>query len=203
MERRSGFKIVLLGDASVGKTSIVSRFVTNRFNSASEATVGAAFSTQVIALDTSPPRTVKFEIWDTAGQERFRSLAPMYYRGAAGAIVVCDVTDPDTFTRAQEWVNELHASSSKNCVIALACNKCDMSSKLNANHTKQYTAENGLLYFETSAKTGEGVQKMFDQFAYHLDALPKDPLPTTLMEPDEDGVISLSNSKPSEKRGCC
>merc|ERR1712226_1132332 len=117
---------VLLGDAAVGKSCLVVRFVRDEFFEFQEPTIGAAFLTQTVALDDA---TVKFEIWDTAGQERYRSLAPMYYRGAAAAIVVYDITNPDTFQRGKQWVKELQRQGNPNIVIALAGNKSDLSSK--------------------------------------------------------------------------
>jgi small GTP-binding protein len=87
----------------------------------------AAFLTQTVALDDA---TVKFEIWDTAGQERYRSLAPMYYRGAAAAIVVYDITDPDSFAGAKSWVKELQRRGDPNVIIALAGNKADLEGTL-------------------------------------------------------------------------
>lgn len=89
------FKLVLLGESAVGKSSLVLRFVKGQFHEFQEATIGAAFLTQTVCLDDT---TVKFEIWDTAGQERYHSLAPMYYRGAQAAIVVYDITSGVGFT---------------------------------------------------------------------------------------------------------
>lgn len=86
----------------------------------------AAFLTQTVALEDA---TVKFEIWDTAGQERYRSLAPMYYRGAAAAIVVYDITDPDSFAGAKSWVKELQRRGDPNVIIALAGNKADLEGR--------------------------------------------------------------------------
>ncbi|CAD7937804.1 unnamed protein product [Amoebophrya sp. A25] len=159
-----GYKVVLLGDASVGKSSLVTRFVNNRFSDNSEATVGAAFSAQVIQTDDG--KTVKFEIWDTAGQERFRSLAPMYYRGAACAIVVFDVSQEGTFEKAQDWVEELrqNVADSEYLVIALAANKIDLRSDV-GKRPLDYAREEGLLYAETSAKSGAGVRSLFEELA--------------------------------------
>uniref|UniRef100_A0A8C5HRP4 Ras-related protein Rab-5B-like n=1 Tax=Gouania willdenowi TaxID=441366 RepID=A0A8C5HRP4_GOUWI len=120
------FKLVLLGDMAVGKSSLVLRFVKGQFDEFQETTIGAAFLAQSVCLDDT---TVKFEIWDTAGQERYHSLAPMYYRGAQAAIVVFDITKPDTFERAKAWVKELQRQASPNIVIALAGNKADLSEK--------------------------------------------------------------------------
>eukprot|EP00268_Persea_americana_P056809 TRINITY_DN6750_c0_g1_i1.p1 TRINITY_DN6750_c0_g1~~TRINITY_DN6750_c0_g1_i1.p1 ORF type:complete len:146 (+),score=20.04 TRINITY_DN6750_c0_g1_i1:280-717(+) len=95
-------KLVLLGDSGVGKSCIVLRFVRGQFDPTSKVTVGASFLSQTIALQDST--TIKFEIWDTAGQERYAALAPLYYRGAAVAVVVYDITSPDSFNKAQYWV---------------------------------------------------------------------------------------------------
>uniref|UniRef100_W5L6F7 RAB5B, member RAS oncogene family n=1 Tax=Astyanax mexicanus TaxID=7994 RepID=W5L6F7_ASTMX len=120
------FKLVLLGDMAVGKSSLVLRFVKGQFDEFQETTIGAAFLAQSVCLDDT---TVKFEIWDTAGQERYHSLAPMYYRGAQAAIVVFDITKPETFERAKAWVKELQRQASPNIVIALAGNKADLADK--------------------------------------------------------------------------
>uniref|UniRef100_A0A2P2KZE9 Ras-related protein RHN1-like n=1 Tax=Rhizophora mucronata TaxID=61149 RepID=A0A2P2KZE9_RHIMU len=97
-------KLVLLGDMGTGKTSLVLRFVKGQFFDFQESTIGAAFFTQVLSLNEV---TIKFDIWDTAGQERYHSLAPMYYRGAAAAVVVYDITSMESFERAKKWVLEL------------------------------------------------------------------------------------------------
>ena len=156
-----------------------------------ESTIGAAFMTQTLALDDI---TVKFEIWDTAGQERYHSLAPMYYRGAQAAVVVYDVTSQDSFERAQRWISELRDQANKDIVIALAGNKIDLchdtdleeagdaaaagdgSAGLPGNsrrtvereEAQAYANENKLIFFETSAKTGESVHELFLQIANDL-----------------------------------
>ncbi|XP_014947087.1 ras-related protein Rab-5A isoform X2 [Ovis aries] len=120
------FKLVLLGESAVGKSSLVLRFVKGQFHEFQESTIGAAFLTQTVCLDDT---TVKFEIWDTAGQERYHSLAPMYYRGAQAAIVVYDITNEESFARAKNWVKELQRQASPNIVIALSGNKADLANK--------------------------------------------------------------------------
>ncbi|KAK5013764.1 Vacuolar protein sorting-associated protein 21 [Cryomyces antarcticus] len=119
----SSVKLVLLGEAAVGKSSLVLRFVNNDFQENKEPTIGAAFLTQKCSL---PTRTIKFEIWDTAGQERFASLAPMYYRNAQSALVVYDLTKPSSLTKAKHWVAELQRQASPGIVIALVGNKLDL-----------------------------------------------------------------------------
>eukprot|EP00397_Hematodinium_sp_SG-2012_P052201 GEMP01061597.1.p1 GENE.GEMP01061597.1~~GEMP01061597.1.p1 ORF type:complete len:213 (+),score=49.58 GEMP01061597.1:66-704(+) len=199
-DRRNKSKVVLLGDASVGKTSIVTRFVNNRFSDSIEATVGAAFSTRALALDTQPPRTVKFEIWDTAGQERFRSLAPLYYRGAAAAIVVCDLTAPETFNRAQDWISELReGTGSQDCVIALVCNKSDLPAVMSTFAAKEYAQNERLIYMETSAVTGEGVQQVFEALGMRL--VEKEAFEQQNAHEKEKEVLRLEAQ--SEGRSCC
>ncbi|XP_017288746.1 ras-related protein Rab-5C-like [Kryptolebias marmoratus] len=161
------FKLVLLGESAVGKSSLVLRFVKGQFHEFQESTIGAAFLTQTVCLDDT---TVKFEIWDTAGQERYHSLAPMYYRGAQAAIVVYDITNTDTFTRAKNWVKELQRQASPNIVIALAGNKADISDKraVELQEAQAYADDNSLLFMETSAKTAMNVNEIFMAIAKKL-----------------------------------
>lgn len=186
------FKLVLLGESAVGKSSLVLRFVKSQFHEFQESTIGAAFLTQTVCLDDT---TVKFEIWDTAGQERYHSLAPMYYRGAQAAIVVYDVTNADTFTRAKNWVKELFRQASPTIVIALAGNKADLSSKrvVDFEDASAYAEDNGLLFMETSAKTALNVNELMVAIAKKL---PKNVTRETnvpLVETADDGG----------KKSCC
>merc|ERR1719156_16625 len=189
------YKLVLLGDAAVGKSSCVGRFVKNEFLDFQQPTIGAAFLTQTVDLGT---HTVKFEIWDTAGQERYRSLAPMYYRGAGAALVVYDITDSDTFNGAKKWIEELQRQGDPDIVIALAGNKCDLDlkRKVASEEARNYADENSLLFFETSAKTGQNINETFRAIAEKLPAEKK----------DLDGsskIQIVADRGPERKTGCC
>jgi len=190
------YKLVLLGESSVGKSSLVLRFVKGQFLDYQESTIGAAFLTQTVCLNDT---TVKFEIWDTAGQERYHSLAPMYYRGAQAAIVVFDITSSESFEKAKSWVSELQRQGSPNIVIALAGNKCDLANKraVQASTAQTYADDNGCLFMETSAKTNANVTELFVAIAKKL---PKTQAP----KPAAHSTLSLQATVPDEQeeKGC-
>jgi len=159
-------KVVLLGQTCVGKSSLVLRFVQGKFFPKTEGTIGAAFLTKTIDLDSSAQ--VKFEIWDTAGQERYHSLAPMYYRGAQAAIVVYDVSSRDSFEKSKLWVNELREKSTNGQVVILVGNKCDLGRVIESEAVAKYSSDNKLIHIETSAKDGTNVVELFKAIALNL-----------------------------------
>lgn len=197
--RTRHYKLVLLGDSSVGKSCLVAQFVRGEFHDFQEPTIGAAFLTATIALDDSSNNTVRLEIWDTAGQERYRSLAPMYYRGAAAAIVVFDLTSPESFTGAKSWVKELQRRGDANVVIALAGNKLDVTDGrvVEKEEAMAFAEENGIIYMETSAKTAHNVKELFVAVARRL--------PKNDIVPDGTaggGAVPLVQAKDANG-GCC
>jgi len=146
---------------------------------------------------------VKFEIWDTAGQERYHSLTPMYYRGAQAAIVVFDITSQTSFARAQTWVKELQRKGDPDIIVALAGNKLDLANQrtVTTDEAQAYAEENGLLYFETSAKTAANVNELFVAIAKKL---PTKVVPASLNQ--KLGRVELDSQvkpKPQDEGGCC
>lgn len=164
------YKMVVLGHYSVGKSSIVLNFVKGEFNPNEESTIGAAFLTKTIFVKNN---AIKFEIWDTAGQERYYSLIPMYYRGAQVALIVYDVTSEDSFASAKKWVEDLKIEKPQNFLKVLVANKMDLVGEtvVKSEQGREYAESENLLFFETSAKTGENITSMFNQIA---EVLPKE-----------------------------
>eukprot|EP00759_Apiculatamorpha_spiralis_P026947 PhF_6_TR29860/c0_g1_i1/m.43813/K07889/RAB5C; Ras-related protein Rab-5C len=190
-------KLVLLGESTVGKSSLVLRFVRNEFPEFQDCTIGAAFLTQVVNVGSY---TVKFDIWDTAGQERYRSLAPMYYRGASAAIVVYDITSPESYKRAKSWLQELRMSGEPNIVMALVGNKSDLAQqrKIETAEASKYAEEEGIIFMETSAKTGANVNELFLAIGKKL------PLKKTTTADQGSNKRTLEASqRPKEKKSCC
>ena len=156
-------KIVLLGDVSVGKTSIASRYCKNSFNDHHINTIGGAYQQQKVVLNNGA--MVKLHIWDTSGQERFRAMTNLYYRDAQVAILTYDITNESSFNSIEFWIKELrYKVENENMILCLVGNKCDVNineRKIMTNKGKNYANENNMIFYETSAKTGEGVKDLF------------------------------------------
>jgi len=157
---KQNFKIVLLGEGCVGKTSLVMQYCNSTFNEKHDATLQASFLTKRINIHGE---RVELSIWDTAGQERFHALGPIYYRDADGALLVYDITDEDSFQKVRNWVKELRKIVGSEIPIVIAGNKCDMEKN---RHVKEDEADSyaqtvGALYIETSAKLNRNVEQVF------------------------------------------
>ncbi|KAM0677010.1 hypothetical protein BDAP_002386 [Binucleata daphniae] len=163
------YKLVVLGYYSVGKSSLVLNYVKGQFNPNEESTIGAAFLTKTVF---SKGNNIKYEIWDTAGQERYNSLIPMYYRGAQVALVVYDITKQESFETAKKWIDELNIEKPKDFLKVLIGNKSDLENqrKVGFDEARLFAVENDLLFYETSAKTGYNIERIFVDIA---DLLPR------------------------------
>jgi small GTP-binding protein len=161
-------KVVLLGDSGVGKSSIANRYVNNTFSEAFEVTIGGGYLQQLVRLKDGS--TLKMEIWDTGGQERFRALLQLYYRGAHAAIITYDVTKDSSLDNCEYWVNELK-NNEENCLLFLCGNKADIQAterKVDPKKAEAFAAKHGMVWIETSAKTGHNVNKLFERLGQEL-----------------------------------
>eukprot|EP00483_Globobulimina_turgida_P012315 UN12338 len=163
------FKVVLIGAPSVGKTSILERFVTDIFTEDYKATIGADFRTKDIIING---QTVLLQIWDTAGQERFRALAAPFYRGANICVLVFDVNDKMTFDAVEQWRDEFlhHADveEQQSFPFLLLGNKCDLGGKVSKADVNRWLQQRGyknMVYLETSALNNQNITESFDQVA--------------------------------------
>ena len=162
------FKVVILGDGGVGKTSLLNRFVSDSFENDYKSTIG----TSIMRVDYKIMEnvTVGFALWDLAGQQFFQKVRKMYLAGCQAALFVYDVTRPDTLNNLKNWQNELHAADTHDIKSLMVGNKADLTDqrKVSFEEGKKVADELGLPYLETSAKTGENVKHAFGIIAYLL-----------------------------------
>lgn len=182
------FKVVFLGDSGVGKTSIMQRFVKDTFEQDIPATIGAAFSTKLVEVDC---KEVKFNVWDTAGQERYHALAKMYYRDAAAAIFVVDLTREHTVASLNLWHSDIETHGPRNIMLAVAGNKADIGRE-GDQAERDWSKEHGATYQRTSAKTGAGIVDLFQNIGRAL-------LSTT----NSHSRVSHSLFHPKKTHHCC
>ena len=156
------FKIVLIGDTSVGKTNILSKYLSNEFDPDSKATVGVEFGTKDFKIGNN---IVKVQIWDTAGQERYRSITNAYYKGAKGSLLVYDITNPKTFESLDKWLSDLKTNAEEKISIVLIGNKTDLEDqrKITTEQGKEKAEFYNLTFMETSALNGNNIQEAFNE----------------------------------------
>jgi len=161
------YKLVFLGEQGVGKTSIITRFMYDTFDTNYQATIGIDFLSKTMYLED---RTVRLQLWDTAGQERFRSLIPSYIRDSSAAVVVYDITVRTSFLSTDKWIDDVRAERGQEVVIFLVGNKTDNEDKrqVSKEEAQQKATELGAQFIETSAKTGSAVKTLFRTLAQAL-----------------------------------
>jgi Ras-related protein Rab-6A len=153
-------------DQSVGKTSIISRFMYDKFDNSYQATIGIDFLSKTMYLED---RTVRLQLWDTAGQERFRSLIPSYIRDSSVAVIVYDVSSRASFANSAKWIAEVKAERGGDVIVALVGNKTDLDGReVSASEGEALAKEEGVMFIETSAKAGFNVKVLFRKIAAAL-----------------------------------
>mmetsp|Transcript_6584 Transcript_6584/g.9587 ORF Transcript_6584/g.9587 Transcript_6584/m.9587 type:complete len:259 (-) Transcript_6584:317-1093(-) len=162
------YKLVFLGDQSVGKTSIITRFMYDNFDRHYQATIGIDFLSKTMYLED---RTVRLQLWDTAGQERFRSLIPSYIRDSSVAVIVYDVSNRASFLNTTKWMDDVRAERGNEVVICLVGNKTDLGNEkrqVSTEEGEERAKRDGLIFMECSAKAGYNVKSLFRKLATAL-----------------------------------
>lgn len=161
------YKLVFLGDQCVGKTSIITRFMYDKFDNVYQSTIGIDFLSKTMYLED---RTVRLQLWDTAGQERFRSLIPSYIRDSSVAVIVYDVTNRSSFINTARWIQEVRTERGSDVIIFLVGNKTDLLDKrqVSIEEGDAKAREFNVNFIETSAKAGLNVKALFRKIAAAL-----------------------------------
>jgi small GTP-binding protein len=196
------FKIVIVGAASVGKSSIVGRLIRNEFLENPMTTCGADFYTHMCAAGKE---TVRLQIWDTAGQERFHAISRSYFRSAVGAILVFSITSMGSFDDLTGWLNELQSLALPNAYVLLIGNKSDLDEEreVGAEAVKEFAERNQLEYLETSARTGNGVSEAFARLAVEVYNRVRKNEIKAVSATKSMGFMELTPSQAEKSRRCC
>ena len=183
------------------------KFAHNKFTEEYQTTIGVEFGAKNIQIKD---QIYRIQIWDTAGQENFRSITRAYFKNCVCAMVVYDITSRKSFENVQNWLQDVHDQSPKTILIILIGNKIDLENKRDVSYDegKEYAIKNGLIFMETSAKTGEGVEEIFKQSAEEIDKKIGEnyyDLNSEIcgIKKGKSNNINLNNEKTKDKKGCC
>ncbi|MCK4781252.1 MAG: GTP-binding protein [Candidatus Lokiarchaeota archaeon] len=164
------FKIIIIGPAAVGKSSLIRRFVENQFTLQYKFTIGVDFMTKIIEYE--PNKSARLTLWDIGGQDRFKMLRRNFYDGANGALVVFDLSRAQTFSKMKEWISDMHKLMKIKISFVILGNKVDLLTEIgeviDQNEPYQYAEKNDSVYIESSAKTGNNVEKAFVELTQRI-----------------------------------
>ena len=200
VDEPEGIKLVIIGELAVGKSSILMRFCDNEFGLNMIGTSGVDFRTKMINIEQ---RDIKLSIYDTAGQSRFKSITKHFFVGAKGIIVVYDTSDKATYDNLKEWMKTIKDNASEFVEIMLVGNKIDLPKQVSSDEGKAYAKENTVNFVETSAKTGTGVEKLFDSIVKNI--IKRD----EMKEKNESAksllinIVKDDDGKKNKSKGCC
>ncbi|XP_065116649.1 ras-related protein Rab-6A isoform X1 [Paramisgurnus dabryanus] len=186
------FKLVFLGEQSVGKTSLITRFMYDSFDNTYQATIGIDFLSKTMYLED---RTIRLQLWDTAGQERFRSLIPSYIRDSAAAVVVYDITNVNSFQQTTKWIDDVRTERGGDVIIMLVGNKTDLADKrqVSIEEGERKAKELNVMFIETSAKAGYNVKQLFRRVAAALPGM------ESTQDKSREDMIDIKLEKPPEQ----
>ena len=201
------YKIIFLGDQYVGKSSILNRFYQDKFEPDYQATIGLDFHSKNVSINGT---SVRLLLYDTAGQEKFKSLIPMYIRDANIIIVVYDITSKDSFLHTDHWVNETKDLKREDAIFVLVGNKIDLEDKrvLQTKEAEDFANEKGFLFYEVSAKSGQGIQELFEnqifpEMARKFKIGDEEEVNNEQQNNTKGVKLDGNTDKKSKKKGCC
>ncbi len=206
MSEVESFKVVLVGESGVGKTSIITQFIDQTFQEDQQSTTGGTFSTKSVKCGNN--KTLKFEIWDTAGQERYRSLTKMFYKDANAAVLVYDITRKDSFEQLKEYWAEQIKECPENIILVIAGNKSDLISKeeVDEGEARKLASDLGAIYVGTSAKQVESINDLFIEIAKkytgseQIEIKDEDDQTQAKVEDNKNDSMKLSANTATEKK---
>ena len=191
------YKVLLLGDSSVGKTCFLLRYCDRTFQEAHLSTIGLDYRLKTMTLKNN--KNIKLQIWDTAGQDRFRALTKNYYKGANGIILIYDISTTQTFENVKVWINQIKEEANANVIIYLVGNKIDLPKDkrtVTEEEGQKLADEYKFLFKEASAKEGTNVNEIFQELVEKIDSEAKPEVPNT----EKKNQLYQAKDK---KRNCC
>ena len=200
-------KFIIIGDAAVGKSNLLVRYTSGQFKEEYQLTIGVEFGSNDVIIGDN---TYRIQIWDTAGQENFRSITRSYYKNTACAIIVYEISNKKSFENISSWIEECKNTAPKSILMVLVGNKCDLDNReVTEEEGREFAEKNGMLFFETSAKTGKNVEELFKQSVKVIDQKIKENYYD--LENDSCGIkkgneeinVVLETNLENDKKTCC
>ena len=200
-------KFIIIGDAAVGKSNLLLRYTSGQFKEEYQLTIGVEFGSNNVIIGDN---TYRIQIWDTAGQENFRSITRSYYKNTACAIIVYEISNKKSFENISSWIEECKNTAPKSILMVLVGNKCDLDNReVTEEEGREFAEKNGMLFFETSAKTGKNVEELFKESVKVIDQKIKENYYD--LENDSCGIkkgneeinVVLETNLEKDKKACC